>query len=161
MDDASGIAPSKDSNQLPEKVKTVWAPTLRRDPSQASDSLGWGPRRTASGANSSSQVRVHCTLIHCQPQQLQSTVLAVFKVGLRYTLWVILICGCRSKTVCPRLCRHVSCVVYTLNQEDCEHTHIPGLHLSNPSALDNQHMNTLATLCSLKPMISCTLHSSS
>ncbi|KAA6425287.1 MAG: hypothetical protein FRX49_04781 [Trebouxia sp. A1-2] len=50
-----GIAPSKDSNQLPDKVKTVWAPTLRRDPSQASDSQGWGPRRTASGANSSSQ----------------------------------------------------------------------------------------------------------
>ena len=37
-------------------MKTVWAPTLRRDPSQASDSQGWGPRRTASGANSSSQV---------------------------------------------------------------------------------------------------------
>ncbi|KAL0019924.1 hypothetical protein WJX77_010272 [Trebouxia sp. C0004] len=50
-----GIAPSKDSNQLPDKVKTVWAPTLRREPSQASDSQGWGPRRTASGANSSSQ----------------------------------------------------------------------------------------------------------
>ncbi len=66
----SGIAPSKDSNQLPDKVKTVWAPTLRRDPSQASDSQGWGPRRTASGANSSSQVGP--PLPHLQKTHLQT-----------------------------------------------------------------------------------------
>ncbi len=66
----SGIAHSKDSNQLPDKVKTVWAPTLRRDPSQASDSQGWGPRRTASGANSSSQVGP--ALFHLQKSHLQS-----------------------------------------------------------------------------------------
>lgn len=60
----SGIAPSKDSNQLPEKVKAPWLPTVRRDPLPASDSGGWGPRRTASGAYSSSQVGQLLTVHH-------------------------------------------------------------------------------------------------
>ena len=60
--ECAGIAPSKDSNQLPEKVKAPWLPTVRRDPLPASDSGGWGPRRTASGAYSSSQVERHSHL---------------------------------------------------------------------------------------------------
>lgn len=59
----AGIAPSKDSNDLPNKIRLPWAPTAKKDPSVL-DSQGWGPRRTSSGPASNSQVSVP-SLITC------------------------------------------------------------------------------------------------